>query len=165
MIHDSAFIADDARVLGEVTIGEGSSVWFQAVVRGDVGTIAIGAYTNVQDGCVLHIPLEGTVVIGDEVTIGHRAIVHGCTIGNRVLVGMGSIIMDGAEIGDECIIGAGAVITEGTKVPPRSLVLGMPARIKRELSDDEARGLAAHAKEYAMLAAEYRKGGVCHPEP
>lgn len=164
MIHDSAFIANTATVVGDVHIGEGASVWFGAVVRGDVGAIEIGKGSNVQDGSVLHVPWGGSIAIGEDVTVGHRAVVHGCAIGNRVLVGMGAIIMDGARIGDDSIVGAAALVTEGMEIPPRSLVLGIPAKVKRQLTDEEVYGLAEHAREYARLAEEYRKNNVCHPE-
>lgn len=129
-------------------------------MRADVGLIRVGLRTNIQDLCVLHTESGGGLAIGDDVTVGHRAILHGCRIGNRVLVGMGATVMNNAEIGDECIIGAGALVTEGTVVPPRSLVLGVPARIKRELSADEARGLAEHAARYAEFAARCKADGL-----
>jgi carbonic anhydrase/acetyltransferase-like protein (isoleucine patch superfamily) len=156
-VEVAAFVAPSSNVIGNVTLGEDASVWFNAVLRADVGPIRIGARSNVQDGCVVHVPWGGKVVVGDDVTIGHRAVVHGCTIGNRVLVGMGSIIMDHAIVGDDCIIGAGAVVTPGTHVSPRSMVLGVPAKVVRELTDDEVVSLGASAKNYAELAKSYGK--------
>jgi len=156
VIDDSVFIADNACIVGEVCLGAESSVWFHAVLRGDVGSIRIGRRTNVQDGCVLHMPQGGALVIGDEVTIGHRALVHGATIGNRVLIGMGAIVLDDAVIGDECLIGAGALVTPRTTIPPRSLVLGAPARVVRTLGDDEIAGIVTSATEYVEGAARYR---------
>lgn len=159
-VDESALVATSACVLGDVIVGPGSSIWFNAVVRADVGSIVIGKRSNIQDSCVLHLPWGGRISIGDDVTVGHRAVVHGCKLGDRILVGMGAIIMDGAEVGDDCIIGAGAVVTEGTEIPPRSLVLGTPARVKRELSEDEVRMLAEHAAKYAQLATRYKKYGL-----
>jgi len=154
-LDKAAFIAPSANLIGNVELGEGASVWFNAVIRADVGPITIGARSNVQDGCVMHLPWGSKVVVGDDVTIGHRAVVHGCTIGNRVLVGMGSIIMDDANIGDDCIVGAGAVVTPGTQVPSQSMVLGVPAKVVRELTDEEVASLKTSAKNYAELAKSY----------
>lgn len=156
-IHESVYLSENTSIIGDVTIGENSSVWFNAVIRGDVGSITIGMRTNVQDGSILHM-LEGeNLIIGDDVTIGHRAIVHNSIIGNRVLVGMGAVIMDKTVIGDDSIIAAGAVVTEGVEIPPKSLVVGIPAKVKRTLSDEELTMLPKHAKEYAKLAKKYNK--------
>jgi len=169
-IHETAFVAGNATVIGDVAIDEHASVWFGAVLRGDIGPIHIGKNSNVQDGCVLHNPWEGELAIGNDVTVGHRAIVHGCRIGDRVLIGMGAVIMDYAEIGDDSIIGAGAIVTERTVIPPRSLVMGIPGTVKRMLTDDEVKELEAHARQYAELAKRYRttsppyKGGELNYE-
>ncbi len=156
VIDPTVFIAEHACVVGEVSLGAESSVWFHAVLRGDVGPIRIGCRTNVQDGCVLHMPPGGALTIGDDVTIGHRAVVHGATIGNRVLIGMGAIVLDEVVVGDECLIGAGALITPRTHIPARSLVLGAPARVVRTLRDDEIAGIVTSATEYVEGAKLYR---------
>lgn len=156
-IHETAFIAPSADIIGEVEIGAHSSVWFQCVVRGDVHSIKIGERTNVQDHTMLHVTRKKSkLVIGDEVTIGHRATLHGCTVGNRVLIGMGAIILDDAEIGDDCIIGAGALVTKGTKVPPKSLVVGSPGKVVRPLKQEELEFLPKSAANYVGDSNEYR---------
>lgn len=148
-IDASVLVMESAQIVGDVTIGEESSVWFNAVIRGDVNHIRIGKYTNIQDGCVLHVARKTLpLIIGDEVTVGHNVTLHACTIGSQCLIGMGAIIMDGVEVGDNSIIGAGALVTPGTKIPPRSLVTGAPARVKRELSDEEIRGIRESAANY-----------------
>lgn len=154
------FVAPTATVLGRVRLGAGASVWYGAVLRGDVGSITVGARTNIQDLTVVHVTTARfDTTLGADVTVGHRAILHGCTIGDRVLVGMGAIVLDGAEIGEECIVGAGAIVTPGTKVPAGSLLVGAPARVARELRDDERRGLAEQAQRYLELAARHRHAG------
>ena len=157
-VHESAFIAWNAEVEGGVELAEGSSVWYGATLRADVASIRIGARTNVQDGAVVHVDEGVDCVIGDEVTVGHGAIVHACTVGDRCLVGMGAIILDRAEIGEECIVGAGALVTQGKKFPPRSMILGSPAKAVRELSAEEVAGLGEHAAAYAALAARTKAG-------
>ncbi|MFH0799739.1 MAG: gamma carbonic anhydrase family protein [Pseudomonadota bacterium] len=156
-IDPSAFVAGNATVLGDVRIGAGAGIWFGAVIRGDSNSICVGSRTNVQDLCVLHVDELNPLRIGDDVTIGHRAILHGCSVGDRVLIGMGAIIMNGATIGDDSIVGAGALVTEGTKVLPRSLLIGVPAKVKRELSDGEIAGILQAAKHYVQNAAVYKK--------
>jgi len=156
-IHETAFIAPSADIIGEVSIGEASSVWFQVVVRGDVMPIKIGSRTNIQDHSMLHCTRKKAALsIGDEVTIGHRVMLHGCTLGNRILVGMGAILMDHVEVGDDCIIGAGALLTQGMKVPPRSLVFGSPAKVVRELKPEEMEFLKKSAENYVGDSREYR---------
>lgn len=156
-IHETAFIAPSADVIGEVEIGDHSSVWFQVVIRGDVNSIKIGSGTNVQDGSVLHVTRQTSpLVIGDDVTVGHNVTLHGCKIGNRILVGMSATILDDAEIGDECIIGAGALVTKNTRLPPRSLALGSPAKVVRELKPEEIDFLSRSAKNYINDAREYK---------
>lgn len=159
-IDKSVFVAQGAVIIGDTSIGERSSVWFNAVIRADVGRIVIGRRTNVQDLCVLHTELGEGLTIGDDVTVGHRAILHGCRIGNRVLIGMGAVVMNGVTIGDDCIIGAGAVLTEGSEIPPRSLVLGIPAKIKRRLSDVDVSSLKGYAVQYAEFAARCKEEGL-----
>ena len=160
-IDPSVFVAASAVVIGDVEIGAGSSLWFHAVVRGDVHRIRIGRGTNIQDHATLHV-LTGraATTVGDDVTVGHGAIVHGCTIGNRTLVGMGAIVLDGVEVGDECLIGAGALLTPGTRIAAGQLVLGSPALAARPLTPDERASLLASATNYAKVAAEYRAAGV-----
>lgn len=171
-IHETAFVAPSADLVGEVEIGEQSSVWFQVVIRGDVNAIRIGKRTNIQDQTMLHVTRphqagEGKgpgakagagspLLVGDDVTVGHRVTLHGCTIGNRVLVGMGAIVMDDAEIGDDCIIGAGALVTKGTKVPAGSLVMGAPAKVARPLKPEELAFLPKSAANYVRDSAEYQ---------
>lgn len=161
MIDPSAFVAASAVVIGDVVIGVEASLWFHAVVRGDVGAIRIGARTNLQDHVTVHVVggRFGTTV-GADVTVGHGAILHGCTIGDRVLVGMGAIVLDGAVIEDDCLLGAGALVAPGTRVPSGRLVLGNPARVVRALSADERNGLLRSAAGYVGYAAEYRAAGI-----
>ena len=156
-IDDTCFVADNATVIGQVELGKNTSVWFGAVVRGDIAAITVGKNSNIQDNAVIHV---GTTpaVIGDNVTVGHGAIVHSATVGNNVLVGMGSIVLDGAEIGDDCIIGAGAVVTAGTKVPAGSLVVGTPGKVIKEVSLQQKASNRMNATIYATLAKESRKG-------
>lgn len=155
-IHETAFVAPSADVIGEVEIGELSSIWFQVVIRGDVNQIKIGKRTNIQDHSMLHITRGWSpLIIGDDVTVGHRAMLHGCKIGNRVLVGMGAIILDEAVIGDDCVIGAGAVITKNTVVPAGSLVMGMPAKVARPLKPEELAFLPVSADNYVKDSREY----------
>lgn len=156
-IHETAFVAPSADIIGDVQIGHQSSVWFQVVVRGDVNFIRIGDRTNIQDHSMLHVTRKTSPLhVGDEVTVGHRVTLHGCTIGKRVLVGMGAVVMDDAVIGDECIIGAGALVTKGTKVPPQSLVIGSPAKVKRKLKKEEIEFLAKSAANYVADSEGYR---------
>ena len=163
-IHETAFIAPTADIIGDVEIGERSSVWFQVVIRGDVNTIRVGARTNIQDHSLLHVTRKTSPLrIGDEVTVGHRVTLHGCTVGNRVLLGMGAIVLDGAVIGDDSIVGAGALITKGTKIPPGSLAIGAPAKVSRPLKPEELAFLKQSAENYVGDAAEYM-GYVRGPE-
>ncbi len=155
-IAPSVFVAPNATVIGDVVVGEHSSIWFGTVVRGDVNHIRIGSHTSVQDNSVIHVTTaKYPTVIGDEVTLGHRVLIHGCIVGSRCLIGMGAILMDGVEIGDESLVAAGAVVTPGTRVPSRSLVRGFPARVVRELSDEEVAEIERLARHYANLASWY----------
>jgi carbonic anhydrase/acetyltransferase-like protein (isoleucine patch superfamily) len=156
-IHDSAFVAPGAQVIGDVTLAEESSVWFQAVLRGDINRIVIGPRSNVQDGAVVHLADDYGTFVGELVTVGHKAILHACTIADEVLVGMGAIVLDGAEIGARSIIGASALVTGGTKVPPGSLVLGSPAKVVRTLSLEEQAGIKIWAEKYVALSRAYRE--------
>lgn len=156
-VHPSCFVEDSAQVIGDVELGEDSSVWFNTVIRGDVNSVRIGRRTNIQDLAMIHVTSQQhTTTVGDDVTVGHHVVLHGCTIGNRVLVGMGSVVMDGVEVGDDCIIGAGALVTPGTKIPAGSLALGSPAKVKRPLTDEERTFLRESAKHYVHTAAEHR---------
>lgn len=152
-VDPTAWVADNATVVGAVTIGPQSSVWYSTVIRGDGDRITIGARSNVQDGCVLHTDPSLHLEVGDDVSIGHRAVVHGCRIEDGCLIGMGSVIMNRAVIGAGSLIGAGAVITEGTVIPPRSLVAGVPGKVRRELSDEEVTMLRANAEVYLQHTA------------
>ncbi|MGK5085993.1 gamma carbonic anhydrase family protein [Bdellovibrionota bacterium FG-2] len=156
-IHETSFVAPSADIVGDVEIGAHSSVWFQCVIRGDVNIIRIGARTNIQDSSMLHVTRRKSPLhIGEQVTVGHRVMLHGCRIGNRVLVGMGAIILDDAEIGDDCIIGAGTLITKGAKIPARSLVLGAPGKVARELKKEEIDYLQESAENYVGDSREYQ---------
>ena len=156
-IEEDVFVANNAVVLGKVKFLAQSSLWYGAVVRGDVGRIVIGKRTNVQDLSVVHVTSDQCdTAVGDDVTIGHRVVLHGCTVGDRVLVGMGSIVMDGADIGHDCMIGAGALVTPGTRIPPGTLALGAPARVVRDLKDSERQGILQSAALYVQLAQEHR---------
>ncbi|HLC19070.1 MAG TPA: gamma carbonic anhydrase family protein [Thermodesulfobacteriota bacterium] len=155
-VHETVFIEESARVIGDVHIGEFSSVWFNSVVRGDVHYIRIGRRTNVQDNCTLHVTKAVyPLVLGDEITVGHGVVLHGCTIRDRCLIGMGAIILDNAEVGEDSIIGAGSVVAEGTKVPPGSLVLGVPGRVVRELRPEEKERIRRSAENYIGYARDY----------
>jgi carbonic anhydrase/acetyltransferase-like protein (isoleucine patch superfamily) len=141
-LEKDVFVADGAQIIGDVKIGKGSSVWFNTTLRGDVMPITIGRETNIQDGSVLHGTYgKYACEVGDRVTIGHSVILHGCKIGTRCLIGMGSIVMDGAEIGEHSVVGAGSLVTEGKKFPPRSLIVGRPAVVKRPLNEEELKFL------------------------
>jgi len=157
-IATTAFVAPDAWVIGSVSIGERSSVFFNTVLRGDIQPISIGAETNLQEHVLVHTSHGmSPVVIGDRVTVGHRAILHGCRIGENTLVGMGATILDDVVIGENCIIGAHTLVTKGMQIPPRSMVLGTPGKVLRELSSAEVASLLTSAKGYVELASEYRK--------
>jgi len=150
------FVASNATVIGEVSIGDFSSVWFNAVVRADVNYVRIGRYSNIQDSCVLHVTTEKSpVLIGDKVTVGHGCVLHGCRIGDRCLIGMGAVILDGAEIGEGCVVASGAVVLQGTRIPPRTLVAGIPAAKKKEVEEEVLREIERSAIEYAELASGY----------
>jgi len=149
------FVAGNATVIGNVTVGQQVGIWFGAVIRADKDRIEIGDRSNIQDNCVVHTSRGFPVIIGNDVSIGHGAILHGCTIGNRVLVGMGSIIINGANVGDGSIIGAGAVIPEGKVIPPDSVVMGVPGRVVRQTDPDQQQHILNNANSYIELAREY----------
>lgn len=155
-IAPGAYIEDTAVVIGDVVIGSASSVWFNAVIRGDVHSIRIGHRTNIQDLSLLHVTHDThSLTLGDDITIGHHVVLHGCIIRNRVLVGMGAIIMDGVMIEEDCIIGAGALITARQHIPPKSLVVGSPAKIKRSLTEPELQWIKESAQNYVRYAQNY----------
>ena len=156
----SSFVASNATLIGDVTLGEESSVWYQCVLRADINSICVGPRSNIQDGAVVHLADDFGVKIGELVTVGHKAILHACTVGNEVLVGMNAVILDGAEIGDRCIVGAGALVTGHKKFPPGSLILGSPAKVARELSHEEQAGIKVWAERYVQLSREYLRRGV-----
>ena len=156
-IHPSAFITEDALIIGDVEIGEDSSVWFGSIIRGDVNFIRIGSRTNIQDGTIIHVSSKThSTVLEDEITVGHRVVLHGCHVESGCLIGIGAILMDGVRVGRNSLVGAGSLLTPGTQVPPRSLVLGSPARVKRELTEDEFAYLDRSWRNYIELAALYR---------
>ena len=148
-VSSSAFIENSARVIGDVTIGEESSIWFNAIVRGDVNYIRIGNRTNIQDATVIHVTHDThPTILEDDITVGHSVTIHGCTIRSRALIGMGAIILDGAEVGSDCIIAAGALVTEGKEIPSGWMAMGVPAKPVRELTGKELTSLLEHAKNY-----------------
>ena len=159
-VHPTAFIDDSAQVIGDVEIGEESSVWMCAVIRGDVHQIRVGKRTSIQDGTIVHA-MTGThpTSIGDNVTIGHAAVVHGCTIENLCLIGMGAILLNGAHIGTGSIVAAGTLVVEGMKVPPKSLVMGSPGKVKRLLTHAEVSDIQLYADRYVGYRLEYMKRG------
>lgn len=155
-IDESVFVAESADIIGDVKIGKNSSVWYNTVLRGDEHTIRIGENTNIQDGTVVHVGLDVDTVIGDNVTVGHNALVHGCKIGNNSLVGMGAIVLNGAEIGEFCMIGAGALVTQNKKFPDGMLIIGSPAKAVRELTEEEKQSLIKSADDYCANAQKHK---------
>ena len=160
-VADSAYVAAQATVLGDVRIGDHASVWPGCVLRGDINSIIIGDRTNVQDGTIVHLADDYGVVVGNDVTIGHAAIIHACTIEDECLIGMGATVMDGAVIGKRSIVGAGALVTQGTNVPPGSMVLGAPAKVKKTLSEEEQAGMKDWAGKYVIVAAAHKAKYSC----
>jgi carbonic anhydrase/acetyltransferase-like protein (isoleucine patch superfamily) len=155
-VDPRAFVADTAVIIGDVEVGARSSIWFGAVLRGDVFHIRIGEDTSIQDNAVIHVTHDQYATqVGSQVTVGHSVTLHGCTVGDRCIIGMGAIILDQAVIGDRSIVGAGALVTPGTKIPPGTLAVGSPARPKRALSDEELAWLEASAAHYVELAGRY----------
>ena len=156
-VHPTAYIDQSAQVIGDVTIGEQSSVWMGVVIRGDVNYIRIGDRTNLQDGTVVHVMHDTCpTVIGNDVTVGHGAIVHGCTIADRVLIGMGAIVLNGASIGADTIVAAGSLVTERMVIPARSLVMGSPAKVKRPLNDAEVASIQEYADNYVRYKKDHQ---------
>jgi carbonic anhydrase/acetyltransferase-like protein (isoleucine patch superfamily) len=160
-VPSSCFIEETGMVIGDVVMGDQCSVWFHTVIRGDVNYIRIGDRTNVQDLSMLHVTHDThPLIIGNDVTVGHHVVLHGCTIKDRVLVGMGAIIMDGAVIGEDSVVGAGALVTEGTIVPPKSLILGSPAKVKRTVTETELAWIKESAENYVKYAGLYISGSA-----
>ena len=155
ILGKNVFIAEGAIVRGNVILNDYANVWFNAVVRADADSITIGKNTNVQDNCVLHVDINTPLHIGENVTIGHGAIIHGCTIGNNSLIGMGAIILNNAVIGNNCIVGAGALVTQTTVIPDNSLVIGIPAKIKRTVTEQEIDDITHNAMHYVNEASQY----------
>ena len=160
-IAPSAFIEESAQLIGDVEIGEESSVWFNCVLRGDVYHIRVGDYTNIQDGAVIHVT-TGTyaTIIGNYVTVGHGVVLHGCTIQDRCLIGIGSIVLDNVTIGEDSLIGAGSLVTPGTVIPPRSLVMGAPARVRRSVTQEEVARIDLHWRNYIEYKNAYKGEAV-----
>lgn len=156
-IHESCFVAETASVIGNVVMQENASLWYGVVARGDYNDVYIGKGSNIQDGTVIHIAYHHPTIIGDYVTVGHNAIVHGCTIGNRVLIGMGAIVLNGAVIGDNSIIAAGSLVPEGKEIPSGVLAMGTPAKVVRELTDEEIDGIMRSAEDYMSFAKDHKK--------
>ena len=157
-LHDSVYVAEGAKLIGDVTIGKDSTVWFNAVLRGDLAAIVIGEGSNLQDGVIGHVNDGQPLVLGDGVSVGHGAIVHGCRIGNGTLIGMGAIVLNGADIGEYALIGAGSVVTENKTIPPYTLSLGSPARVVRELNERDLERMRRTAESYSAKGKEYKMG-------
>ena len=154
-IHKDTFIAETASVAGEITLGEGSSIWYGAVARGDMNYVKIGKFTNIQDNASVHVDTGKPTNIGDYTTVGHNAIIHGCTVGNNCLIGMGAIILNGAVIGDNSIIAAGSLITEGAIIPPNSLVMGSPGKVRRQVDEEGVKTIRNNALVYVEMWKEH----------
>jgi gamma-carbonic anhydrase len=156
-IAQTAFIEASAQVIGDVHVGEHSSVWFNCVLRGDVHYIRIGHHTNIQDGTIIHVTSgRFATLLGDCVTVGHAAVLHGCTVKDRVLVGIGAIVLDNVTVGEESFIAAGSLVTPGTVIPPRSIVMGAPAKVRREVTDEEVALINRHWQNYVEYKANYQ---------
>ncbi|CCQ95213.1 conserved hypothetical protein [[Clostridium] ultunense Esp] len=156
-IHKDTFIADTALVIGDVNIGEGTSIWYGAVLRGDIENITIGKFSNIQDNVTVHTETDIPTKVGDYTVVGHNAIVHGCTVGDNCLIGMGAIIMNRAVIGENCVIGAGTVVTEGKNIPPNTLVMGVPGRVVRQVTDEEIEAIRKNALRYNRLYKKHKE--------
>ena len=157
-VADSAWVADSAQVMGNVVLGEDSSVWFGTVIRGDTETITVGRGSNIQDASVLHADIGKPLTIGDNVTVGHQVMLHGCTFGDESLIGIGAIVLNGAKIGRHCLVGAGALVTEGKEFPDGSMIIGSPAKAVRQLTPEQIEGLKLSAQHYMDNARRFRAG-------
>lgn len=159
-VDETAFIAETAALIGAVKVGAGSGVWYSATLRGDVNSIAVGARTSVQDGSVLHCDPDAPCIVGDDVTIGHNATVHGCIVGNGAVIGIGATVLSHATVGEGAVVAAGALVKEGDEVPPNTVVMGVPAKPMREVTETERERFRANAEHYVQLAAEFRATGT-----
>lgn len=157
-IHDSAWVADSAQVMGNVDLAEDSSVWFGVVIRGDTEVIKIGKGSNIQDGTVMHADHGKPMTVGENVTVGHKVMLHGCTIGDGSLIGIGAVVLNGARIGKGCIVGAGSLVTEGKEFPDGSMIMGSPAKVVRELTEAQRQGLQMSALHYIENARRFKVG-------
>lgn len=157
-VHPGVFLADGTQLIGDVTVGEESSVWFNAVLRGDLAPIRIGRRTNIQDGCIGHVNADQPLIVGDEVSVGHGAIIHGCAIGSGTLIGMGAIVLNGAEIGEYALLGAGSLVTENKKIPGYTLSLGSPAKVVRELTEHDLQRMKRTMESYVRKGKEFGGG-------
>lgn len=157
-VHPTAFVADSAQVVGRVTLGEGSSVWFNTVIRADNEPMTIGAGSNIQDGSVLHSDTGFPLSVGERVTVGHQVVLHGCTVGDESLIGIGAAVLNGAKIGKHCLVGAGSLVTEGKEFPDGSMILGSPAKVVRQLTPEQIDGLRRSAQHYIANAQRFQAG-------
>ncbi len=157
-VADSAWVADSAQVIGRVALEQDASVWFGTVIRGDTETIRIGRGSNIQDACVLHADMGKPLTIGEDVTVGHQVMLHGCTVGDGSLIGIGAVVLNGARIGKNCLVGAGSLVTEGKEFADGSMIMGSPAKVVRELSPDQMKGMVTSAKMYVLNAGRFRAG-------
>lgn len=158
-IHPSVYIAQGAMIIGDVTIGEDASVWFNAVLRGDLDQIRVGARTNIQDGTIVHLDQGFPCIIGDDVTVGHGCIVHGCTVGDGAMLGMGAIVLTGAKIGERAIVGAGALVREGQEIPPETVAVGIPAKVRRDVSAEDLERIRFGTLDYVTRGQIMKKNG------
>lgn len=156
MINEKSFIAENATIIGEVVIKKYASIWYNVVLRGDIASIIIGENTSVQDGSIVHCDTGISTIVGNNVTIGHNVVLHACKIGDNSLIGIGTVVLDRAEIGEGTIIGAGAIVTPRTKIPPYSMAVGIPAKVVRNLNEEEVEGLKNHAMGYVELMKKYK---------
>jgi carbonic anhydrase/acetyltransferase-like protein (isoleucine patch superfamily) len=154
----TAWVADSAQVMGNVHLAEGASVWFGTVIRGDTETISVGRDSNIQDASVMHADHGFPLVVGERVTVGHQVMLHGCTIGDESLIGIGAVVLNGARIGKNCLVGAGSLVTEGKEFPDCSMIMGTPAKVVRQLTPEQIEGLRRSARHYVDNAARYRQG-------
>ena len=157
-MHDSAWVADSAQVMGNVELGEDTSIWFGVVIRGDTELIRVGKGSNIQDGTVMHADIGKPLTVGENVTVGHKVMLHGCTIGDGSLIGIGAVVLNGARIGKGCIVGAGSLVTEGKEFPDGSMIIGSPAKVVRELTEVQQQGLQMSALHYIENARRFRAG-------
>lgn len=157
-VHPTAFVTDSAQVMGRVTLGENSSVWFNTVVRADNEPMTIGAGSNIQDGSVLHSDTGFPLSVGERVTVGHQVVLHGCTVGDESLIGIGAVVLNGAKIGKHCLVGAGSLVTDGKEFPDGSMILGSPAKVVRQLTPEQIDGLRRSAQHYIANAQRFQAG-------